>query len=414
MLIGIDASRAFVKDKTGTENYSYELLREMLQLPEAKKYQWRLYVKKSVERVQEGSGLEAKASRTDPRLETLGVENVEVVEIGWKRLWTQGGLALECLRRPPDVLWIPAHTLPVVRRGKIKTVVTIHGLEYEYLPEYNKFPQSLYLNKSTEYAVKHADRLIAVSNWTKSELVNRLGADEKKITVVYEGVGRRFVAKSSKLAFSGDLRHSSPSRSGLKAKASRTDLLKQVRYKYDLPEKYVLFVGTIQPRKNLVRLIEAFAMMTKGSELARGVPNLVIAGKKGWLAEEIYEAPKKYRVEDRVKFIGRVADADLPVVYKMANLFAWPSLMEGFGLPLLEAMQMGVPVISSNRGALVEVGGKAALQIDPENIRELAEAMKLVLENQELREGLIEKGYKQVKKFSWAKAAKETFNVLTS
>ena len=140
----------------------------------------------------------------------------------------------------------------------------------------------------------------------------------------------------------------------------------------------------------------------------------MIAGQKGWMVEEIYEAPKKYRVEDRVKFIGRVADADLPVVYKMANLFAWPSLMEGFGLPLLEAMQMGVPVISSNRGALVEVGGKAALQIDPENIRELAEAMKLVLENQELREGLIEKGYKQVKKFSWAKAAKETFNVLTS
>ena len=132
------------------------------------------------------------------------------------------------------------------------------------------------------------------------------------------------------------------------------------------------------------------------------------------MAEEIYEAPKKYGVEDKVKFIGRVAETDLPAVYQMADLFVWPSLMEGFGLPVLEAMQMGVPVVTSDRGALPEVTGEAGLQIDPENVRELAEAIELVLNSQELRDGLVEKGYKQVKKFSWHKAAKETLAVLSA
>ena len=429
MLIGIDASRAFVKDKTGTENYSYELIREILKLPESRKHRFRLYVrdaelvKKSVECDSRGSGLAAKATRTDPGLET--------VEIKWKRLWTQGGLALECLRRPPDVLWVPAHTLPVVRRPGMKTVVTIHGIEYQYLPEFYDFKKKWYLNKSTEYAVKRADKLIAVSNWTKKQLVDELGADKDKISVVYEGIGRGFVKKSVESVQEG---------SGLKAKASRTDpapktlkkLCRQVRYKYNLPQKYVLFVGTIQPRKNLVKLIEAFAGVVKelGERVQEGsgfeakasktdptqktMIGLVIAGKKGWMVDEIYEAPKKYGVEDGVKFIGRVADADLPAVYKMAELFVWPSLMEGFGLPLLEAMQMGVPVICSDRGALPEVAGKAALQVNPEKTEEITEAIRLVLENKELREGLVEKGYKRVKQFSWKEAAKQTLMVLTT
>jgi glycosyltransferase involved in cell wall biosynthesis len=173
-----------------------------------------------------------------------------------------------------------------------------------------------------------------------------------------------------------------------------------------LPERYILFVGTIQPRKNLVRLIEAFSFV--------GQLQLIIAGKLGWMYEEILEAPMKFGVEKEVKFIGRVAEPDLAAVYKGAELFVWPSLMEGFGLPVLEAMSMGVPVITSNRGALPEVVGEAALQIDPENVRELAEAMRLVLKNTDLQEGLREKGYGQAAKFSWKKAAKKTLKVLTS
>ncbi len=426
MLIGIDASRAFVKDKTGTENYSYELIKAILELPEARKHTFRLYVRKS-----EGSELALWDRPASAGLEVRNPKTLQVIRIPWKFFWTQGGLAWELLRRPVDVLWVPAHTLPIVRSGKMETVVTIHGLEYEYLPEYNKFPQSLYLNKSTEYAVKHADKLIAVSNWTKSQLVDRLGADGKKIKVIYEGVGKRFLRATNNEGSELEL---------LKVRNHKYE--RQIRHKYGLHKNYILFLGTIQPRKNLVRLIEAYSMVVKESVEASisnkvtpsgfavptwpsagspakesplsNFPDLIIAGKKGWMAEEIYKAPKKYGVEDKVKFVGRVAEADIVAVYKMARLFVWPSLMEGFGLPILEAMQLGVPVITSNRGALIEVGGKASLQVNPEKVEEIAEAIKLVLNTKELREGLVERGYKQVKKFSWDKASRETLKILTS
>lgn len=356
MIIGIDASRAGLAEKTGTENYSAELIRALIELPGALRHRWRLYNKEN---------------------------------IPWKRFWTQGGLALELLKNPPDVLFIPAHTLPVLRPKKTRTVVTIHGLEYEYLPQYYQFPQKLYLNKSTEYAVKHADRLIAVSGWTKNQLVNRLGADPGKITVIHEGIGRRIVAA--------------------KGRPLRPDYRRQIRHKYDLPQEYILFVGTIQPRKNLVRLIKAFASIKNTSEMKNEV-DLVIAGKLGWMYDDILKAAKK---NPRVRVIGRVEEADLAAVYQMAKLFVWPSLMEGFGLPVLEAMGLGVPVITSNRGALPEVAGKAALLVDPDDVSGLTGAIELVLNHRELREGLIEAGYRRAARFSWEKAAKKTLAVLT-
>lgn len=362
MIIGIDASRVLIKDKTGTENYSAELIDALLKLPEAKKHQWRLYNKQN---------------------------------IPWPRLWTQGGLAWELLQRPPDVLFIPAHTLPLIRRSNLKTVVTIHGLEYEYLPQYYRFPQKLYLNQSTEYAVKHADRLIAVSAWTKAQLVERLGADKHKITVIHEGVGSRIVkAKSQQF---------------------KSDYQRQIRYKYNLPKNYLLFVGTIQPRKNLVRLIEAFSRLFHPGVECFNTPGcgLVIAGKLGWMYDEILAAPKKYGVASRVKFIGRVADADLAAVYKLARVFVWPSLMEGFGLPVLEAMTLGVPTIVSDRGAIPEVAGKAALLVKPEDTAGLSRAMELMLTSEELRQGLIEAGFRQAAKFSWERAARQTLQILT-
>ena len=185
-----------------------------------------------------------------------------------------------------------------------------------------------------------------------------------------------------------------------------------------------MFVGTVQPRKNLARLIEAFAKLFhpvptrtvpvgKPTETVLNGIDLVIAGKLGWMYEEILSAPKKFKVSQRVKFIGRVADPDLAAVYKMAQVFVWPSLMEGFGLPVLEAMTLGVPVITSDRGAIPEVAGKAALLVDPEDINGLTEAIKLVLVSEDLREGLIEAGYRQAARFSWQKAAKKTLEVLT-
>jgi len=261
-------------------------------------------------------------------------------------------------------------------------VVTIHGLEYQYLPQYYQFPQRLYLNQATEYAVRHASHLIAVSQWTKKQLVEKLGADPKKITVVYEGV-------------------SAANSSTSKVKSAET-------LEVSLGgAPYILFVGTIQPRKNLVRLIEAFSKLQARDQ----VLNLVIAGKVGWMYEEILAAPKKFGVGKRVKFLGYVSDEELASLYQNALFFVLPSLCEGFGLPVLEAMRLGCPVIASKAGALPEVVGDAGLLVDPYKIEEIAGAMKLMIKNSDLREALREKGFHQVRKFSWQKAARETIKV---
>ncbi len=173
MIIGIDASRAFLSHKTGTENYSYHLINHLLRLPEARKHQFILF------------------TRPNPLLpsELSGYKHVSIKVINWKYLWTQIGLAWETWKNPVlDVLWIPAHTLPLLRNPNVKTVVTVHGLEYQWLREYKNYLQRWYLPLSTFYAVKSADRLIAVSHFTASQLIKELHTDLKKITVIQEGV----------------------------------------------------------------------------------------------------------------------------------------------------------------------------------------------------------------------------------
>lgn len=167
MLIGIDASRAFTPQRTGTENYSLKLIDTLTKLD--KKNNYTLYV------------------RDTPLHRDLKLpKNFRVKVISLAYLWTQVGLAFECLFNPPDVLFVPAHTMPVIRRPALRTVVTIHDLGSEFLPQYHKFPQKIYLNWATNFAVKYATRLIAVSKHTKNDLVKKLGCDPKKIAVIYE------------------------------------------------------------------------------------------------------------------------------------------------------------------------------------------------------------------------------------
>ena len=336
MLIGIDASRAFVKERTGTENYSLNLIKALAEIDGKNEY--RLYVRNTHYRL----------SNTD------WPNNFKFVEIFWPRFWTQIGLAFEVLKNPPDVLFIPAHTLPVIptlarpglaRLKKTKCVVTIHDLGYEFLPQYHSFWSKIYLNKSTEYAARFATRLIAVSNSTKADLVSKLKADPGKIDVVYEGVDREKWKVEPCLP----------------AGRSGKWKVEEILNKYNLKTPYILFVGTVQPRKNLERLIEAFSkVIRKYGNREIGTKNLkipspnnlstlqlVIVGKLGWMYEDILKAPKKFAVQDRVKFLDYVIDADLPQLYQGANLFVMPSLAEGFGLPLLEAMASGIPIVSS-------------------------------------------------------------------
>jgi len=389
MIIGIDSSRAFIRDKTGTETYSYHLIKAMLRLPESRLHIFVLFIRPN--------------AVVPKELELYS--NVIVKEVKWKYLWTQIGLAIETWKmqtlpecgspslrecRELDVLWIPAHTLPVLRRPGLKTVVTIHGLEYQWLREYKNWLQRWYLPLSTFYAAKSADRVIAVSKFTKNQLVKSTQIGKNKIKVIYEGVATH-----------------TP---GVKGSHTPGVLTGSVW------GKYVLFVGTVQPRKNLVALIEAFSHFASGYVRDTVPIKLVIAGGIGWMAEEILKAPSKFGVQEKVVFTGRVSDPELRRLYLGALMYVQPSITEGFGLPVLEAMAGGVPVITSDGGALPEVVGKAGLIVqlykDRNFVKRLAEEMKRVINDPKLRKSLISMGYKRVKEFGWDRAAKETLEVI--
>jgi glycosyltransferase involved in cell wall biosynthesis len=360
MKIGIDASRISISEKTGTENYSYNLIRELIKDDKDK---FVLYL---------------RGAKPDFIINSFGIQTKR---ISFPKLWTQAGLAKEVLINPPDVLFIPAHTIPLIRRPGLKTVVTVHDLGAEYLPQYHKFPQKLYLNRTTEYVAKYATHLIAVSQATKDALIQRLHVSPERITVVYESWDRSIFHLPSE----GELN--------------------QVRGEYRLEKPYILFLGTIQPRKNLERLIEAFSR-------ARIKEDLVLAGKSGWMNEPIYMAARKLGVGARVKFLGHVPNKYLSALYGGSSAFIFPSLYEGFGIPVLEAMACGAVVLTSSTTSLPEVGGDAALYVDPENTRSIKNGIEEILSNGILRHQLLSKGKLQVQKFSWERAAKETLDVL--
>ena len=362
MLIGIDASRSVAQKPTGTENYSLNLIRRLLALQSDHRY--RLYFNRP------------------PPCESR-ITNYELRIIPFPRLWTHLRLSWEMARHPPDLLFVPAHVLPIVHPRR--SVVTIHDLGYLYYPEAHRLLDRLYLDLSTRYNARAATHLVADSSATKRDLIERYGADPDKITVVYPGYDDTVFQ---------------PVRDEKDIGA--------VKAKYGIAGDYILFVGTLQPRKNLIRLMEAF------SNIQYPISNiqLVIAGKKGWLYREIFQQVEKLGLEGKVVFTGYVPEGDLPALLSGARLFVFPSLYEGFGLPVLEALACGTPVVCSNVSSLPEVAGDAAVLVDPLDVEELAAAMERVLRDEELRAELIERGFEQVRKFSWERCARETLDVL--
>lgn len=325
MLIGFDASRAFVAERTGTENYSLNLLQALAKIDRKNKQSLRPSGLKQGLRSSPASpdaGLKYRVylrGNLDPKKIAQNFpKNFEFRLIRPSRLWTQVGLALETWRNPVDLLFVPAHTLPVLRNPKIKTVVTIHDLGVEFLPGYHQFPQRYYLDLASRYAARHADTIIAVSAATKRDLINRYKVAAEKVFVVSEGVERRVFRPQSEVK------------------------VESVKKKYKINGPYILFVGTVQPRKNLQVLIEAFA------DLVTNHLSLILAGKFGWDYDEILALPKKLGIAGRVKFLGHVPEVDLPALYSGAVVFALPSLFEGFGLPILEALSCDCPVVASD------------------------------------------------------------------
>jgi glycosyltransferase involved in cell wall biosynthesis len=377
MLIGIDASRSVPRKRTGTENYSLHLIRHLLPLESDHRY--RLYFNR-------------------PPAYSLQSTTCHLRIMPFPRLWTHLRLSWEMMRRPPDLLFVPAHVLPVVHPRR--SVVTIHDLGYLYYPQAHRVLDRLYLDLSTRYNAHAAAHLIADSLATQRDLVERYDTEPDKITVVYPGY---------------DEATFQPVRDEKAIEAVKT--------KYDIAGDYVLFVGTLQPRKNLTRLLEAFSLCGLQAPNKFGTPTsnlqpvtsnlqLVIAGKKGWLYQDIFRRVEELGLENKVAFTGYVPEGDLPALLSGARLFVLPSLYEGFGLPVLEAMACGTPVVCSNVSSLPEVAGEAALLVDPLDVEGLAAAMKRVLGDETQQAELIARGFEQAQRFSWEKCAREVLAVL--
>jgi glycosyltransferase involved in cell wall biosynthesis len=383
MLIGVDASRALRPQPTGTERYAWEILRHLLNSPGAAEHRWRLYLDAAPD-----AGRAALLGATKP--------NVELCVLPARRLWTHRTLAAALNRRPPDVLFVPSHVAPFVWPGRRlpPAVVTVHDLGYHVFPKAHTRGQRLYLSLSTRWSAQVAATVIAVSQATARDLHARYGIPLAKIRVIYEAAAPLARPEAAQIAAVRD-------RYGLAA----------------LP--YALYVGTVQPRKNLGRLMEAYATLCARHAVEW---KLVLAGGAGWLSGPILTQARTSPYADRIHLTGYVPEADLPGLLAGACFFVFPSLFEGFGLPVLEAQQLGVPVMTSGNSvdesgqiansALPEIAGDAALLVDPTNVEEIAAAMLALSQDEALRRRLIEAGYANLRRFSWDKAAEETLAVL--
>lgn len=325
----------------------------------------------------------------NPVLAPQKLVNYIFKKIPFPLLWTQTRFAWQVWRDKPEALWLPIHNLPLVRHKEMRSVVTIHDLAFKIFPQYFTGKDLRKLNLLADYAIIHATSLIAVSESTKQDILNFYPkVDKEKITVVQHGF-----------------------EAGLFAQEISEDRRKTLLAKYGIESKqYFLYVGAIQPRKNLEVLMEAFEKVKEAGSNFK----LVLAGEKAWMWEGVLEKIEKSVFRDDIIVIGAVAFEELPILYQNSFAFIFPSLYEGFGIPLLEAFASGVPVICANNSSLPEVGGEGALYFNAASSEELAKKIQNLLDDSDLQERLIEKGRAQLQKFSWEKCARETLEVIRS
>jgi len=368
MLIGIDASRAARTWRTGTETYSWHLIRALVEV--GGPHRFRLYTPANL------PSLVSSLPPSDSKL--------EVRVIPFPRLWTHLRLAWEVTRHPPDVLFVPAHVMPLL--CPVPTAVTVHDLGYRYYPQAHRPFDRRYLDWTTRRHARRAACVIADSQATRMDLIRHYQADPERVVVVY------------------------PGRDETLSRVSDPATIAAVKTHYGIGGDYLLYLGTLQPRKNLVRLVEAFSRLPPAAAHLR----LVLAGKKGWLYRELFARVEALGLKDRVLFPGYVADDHKAALLSGATALVYPSLYEGFGLPLLEAMACGTPVLTSNVSSLPEVAGDAALLVDPLDTEAIAQGMARLVTDPHLRRSLVERGYAQVRQFSWTRAARQVLQVLES
>ena len=361
MLVGVDASRVTRAQRTGTENYSLHVLRELLAADHDNAY--RLYLSAALP-----EGLLPRHPHATTRL------------IGLPRLWTHVGLSREMLRDPPDVLFVPSHVLPL--RAPPRSVVVVYDVGHRLFPRAHAFSERLYLEWSIRRHVRIATRLLTISEASRRDLVRLYGADPARIDVAYPAVDQRFRPASA-------------------------EEIDRARRRHGLADPYVLHLGTIKPRKNLPRLVEAFAR----ADLPRDV-QLVLGGMTTYGGGPLEEAIRARGLEQRVKRLAYVPDADLAGLFSGAACVAIVSLYEGFGMPALEALACGAPLLASNRGSLPEIASEAAVIVDPLNVDAIKAGLERLTGDASLRDELQQRGPARAADFKWSAAARVTRDAL--
>ncbi|MFH1855559.1 MAG: glycosyltransferase family 1 protein [bacterium] len=364
ILVGVDASRSNVKQKTGTEYYSQEIIKHLV---ENKEVDFRLYSKTPL-------GFLKKE------------QNIDFKVMPFPKLWSQIRLSLELLVNKPDVLFEPAHTIPVIHGQKV--VTTLHDVGFRHFPELYTPLERFYHNWSMAFAVRHATKIITISESTKKDLVKFYSADPKKIEIIYHGYDRQKFY---------------PKKAGQKAP---DEILKL--------GEYIYFIGRLEAKKNIVSLVKAFGVLRKNhSELKT---KLVLAGRPGYLYEDIKTEIGKLdkNVQKDVIEPGYIPDEIMADYLRFAKVFAFPSKFEGFGMPLVEAMACNVPIVASNTTSIPEITGSATLLHDVEDVDQIAEYLYIALKDENIRKRLIGDGTKRLPMFDWDKAASKTLDVIKS
>lgn len=400
MKIGIDVRILAKGTRTGVENYTINLLSRLLPLDKSKKYKlfYNGFKKPKLDYPWlKSSNIKIKILRFPNRIFDLFLRFLKFPKI-------------DKVLKGVDVFLSP-HFLLTPVSSSVKTIIVFYDLSFVRFPEFFSLPKLLWHKfVYPKYQAQKADLIVAISESTKRDLINLYGINPEKIKVIYPGI-----------------------ENGFKPIDKNNPQLSRVKEKYRLPNNFILYFGTIEPRKNILGLIKAFERIKEAKNLPllqiqwqgfEGVVKkeeeknvdfsdlkLVIAGSKGWLYKDVFKKAKESRFSKDINFIGFIDEEDKPYLYNLADVFVYPSFFEGFGLPPLDAMACGVPTIVSNNSSLPEVVGNGAITVDANNIDELGFAIRKVLENQELKDYLIKKGLSRAKKFDWEKTAQEFLNL---
>ncbi|MFH1745216.1 MAG: glycosyltransferase family 1 protein [bacterium] len=286
-----------------------------------------------------------------------------------------------------DVFFAPHYNF-LTLSGQCRGVLTVHDLSFLRYGEFFSWKKNIWhylINVKGQ--LQRFNKIVAVSENTKKDIVDIYNISSEKIDVIYHGI-------DSEYRIMGD---------------SDIDELSNIKTKYNLPDRFILYLGNIEPRKNITGLIQAYELLREENKFED--IKLVIAGGMGWKTKKIFHTWNNSKYKNDIKFLGYVARNDKPALYNLASIFVYPSFYEGFGLPALEAMACGIPVIAGNSGSLSEVVGSSGILINPYNINEIKEAVAIVLEDRRLCERLIESGFLNLKRFSWAKAGEKYLRI---